>query len=305
MRAKPGLTKCKHMRRILLVLAIVLLPVAVFAVMVLADRSFGRPGRGFDYVVRVDLPAPDSLVALPKVDGPLDSSRPLVVIDAGHGGKDPGAGSGGTREKDLTLALAKALRDDLLRKGGVRVALTRSDDRYLFLPERSSIARRLGADLFISIHADSTEVSSGAIGATVYTLSAKGSSQVAERMAARENAADEIGGVKIEEQGGSVGAILVDLSQRETQAKSEELARLILREGQGRMPFKETGSQSAAFAVLKSPDVPSILFESGYINNPVDLARLTSQAGRIAFAEAVGQAIRAFFARTGSSTNGV
>ncbi len=293
------------MRRILLVLAIVLLPVAVFAVMVLADRSFGRPGRGFDYVVRVDLPAPDSLVALPKVDGPLDSSRPLVVIDAGHGGKDPGAGSGGTREKDLTLALAKALRDDLLRKGGVRVALTRSDDRYLFLPERSSIARRLGADLFISIHADSTEVSSGAIGATVYTLSAKGSSQVAERMAARENAADEIGGVKIEEQGGSVGAILVDLSQRETQAKSEELARLILREGQGRMPFKETGSQSAAFAVLKSPDVPSILFESGYINNPVDLARLTSQAGRIAFAEAVGQAIRAFFARTGSSTNGV
>ena len=167
------------MRRILLVLAILLLPVAVFAAMVLADRSFGQPGRGFDYVVKVDLPEPGSLAALPKIEGPLDASRPLVVIDAGHGGKDPGAGAGSTREKDLTLALAKALRDDLLRKGGIRVALTRSDDRYLFLPERTSIARRLGADLFISIHADSTEVSSGAIGATVYTLSGKGSSQVA------------------------------------------------------------------------------------------------------------------------------
>lgn len=291
------------MRRILLVLLVLLFPVAVFAAMVLADRSFGRPGRGFDYVVKVDLPAPAALAALPKIEGPLDASRPLVVIDAGHGGKDPGAGLGNVREKDLTLALAKALRDDLLRKGGVRVALTRSDDRYLFLPERTSIARRLRADLFISIHADSTEVSSGAIGATVYTLSAKGSSEVAERMAARENAADEIGGVRIEDQRDSVGAILVDLSQRETQARSEELARLILREGQGRMPLKETTTQSAAFAVLKSPDVPSILFESGYINNPIDVARLTSQAGRMAFAETVGQAIRAYLARTGSSTN--
>ncbi|MFM5950567.1 MAG: N-acetylmuramoyl-L-alanine amidase [Novosphingobium sp.] len=291
------------MRRILLVLAVMLLPVAVFAAMVLADRSFGRPGRGFDYVVKVDLPSPDRMAALPKIEGPMDASRPLVVIDAGHGGKDPGAGSGNTREKDLTLALAKALRDDLLKKGGIRVALTRDDDRYLFLPERSSIARRLGADLFISIHADSTEVSSGAIGATVYTLSAKGSSQVAERMAARENAADEIGGVRIEEQGGTVGAILVDLSQRETQARSEDLARLILREGQGRMPFKENTIQSAAFAVLKSPDVPSILFESGYINNPEDVARLTSASGRSAFAEAVGQAIRAFFARAATSAN--
>ncbi len=290
------------MRRLAFLLLLFLAPLAVFAAMVLADRTFGAAGRGYDYVVKVDLPSPDSLAALPKIEGPLDSSRPLVVIDAGHGGKDPGAGTGATKEKDLTLALALALRDELLRKGGVRVALTRGDDRYLFLAERSAIARRLGADLFISIHADSTEVSTGAVGATVYTLSAKGSNQVAERMAARENAADTIGGVRIEGQSGEVSAILVDLSQRETQAKSEELARLVLREGQGRMPFKETAAQSAAFAVLKSPDVPSILFESGFINNPLDVARLTSAEGRMTFAGVMGSAIRAFFARTRAST---
>lgn len=290
------------MRRLVILLLLFAAPLAVFGAMVLADRTFGAPGRGYDYVVKVDLPTPESLAALPRIEGPLDSSRPLVVIDAGHGGKDPGAGAGATKEKDLTLALALALRDELLRKGGVRVALTRSDDRYLFLPERSAIARRLGADLFISIHADSTEVSSGAIGATVYTLSVKGSNQVAERMAARENAADKIGGVRIEDQSNDVSAILVDLSQREAQAKSEQVARLILREGQGRMPFKEDMPQSAAFAVLKSPDVPSILFESGYINNPADVARLTSAAGRMSFAEVMGSAIRAFFARSRAST---
>jgi N-acetylmuramoyl-L-alanine amidase len=179
--------------------------------------------------------------------------------------------------------------------------LTRSDDRYLLLGERSKIARRLGADLFISIHADSTEVSTGAIGATVYTLSAKGSSEVAERMAARENAADSINGVRIESQNDTVNSILVDLSQRKTQSLSESFAGLILREGQGRMPLKEAAPQSAAFAVLKAPDVPSVLFESGYINNPVDVARLTSPAGRMAFAQVLGQAIRVFFARAATT----
>lgn len=290
------------MRRFVLVLAVILLPLAVFGAMVLADLTFGRPGRGFDYVVKVDLPSPDAAASLPKIEGPMDSSRPLVVIDAGHGGKDPGAGAGPTKEKELTLALALALRDELLRKGGIRVALTRNDDRYLFLPERGAIARRLGADLFISIHADSTEGETEASGATVYTLSAKGSNQVAERMAARENAADRIGGVRIEEQEGAVSAILVDLAQRESQTRSEEFAGLILREGQGRLPFKEDSFQSAAFAVLKSPDVPSVLFESGYINNPVDLARLRSADGRLNFAQSVAQAVRAFFARAAAST---
>ena len=292
------------MRRLLILLGVFMVPVAVFGALVLADRSFGLVGRGYDYVVSVELPEPGAQASLPKVEGPMDATRPLVVIDPGHGGKDPGAGTAGALEKDLTLALALALRDELLRGGGVRVALTRSDDRYIFLGERSVIARRLGADLFISIHADSTEVSTGAVGATVYTLSTKGSNQVAERMAARENAADSINGVAIKDFGENVSAVLVDLSQRRAQAGSETFAGLILREGRGRMPFKEIAPQSAAFAVLKAPEVPSVLFESGYINNPEDVARLTSTSGRLAFAQVLDQAIRVFFARAKASVGG-
>lgn len=286
------------MRRTILFAFIILAPLAVFGALVLADHNLGRPGRGYDYIVSVDLPDPKVGASLPKIEGPLDASRPLVVIDAGHGGKDPGAGQGSLKEKALTLMLAQALRDELLKQGGVRVALTRSDDNYLFLGERPAIARRLGADLFISIHADSTDGDGSARGATVYTLSAKGSNQTAERMAARENAADLVYGVRIEGQSSDVSAVLVDLAQRQTQALSESFARLILREAQGVMPFKETEPQSAAFAVLKSPDVPSVLFETGYINNTDDVARLTSPAGRAGFAAALAQAIRVYFART-------
>jgi N-acetylmuramoyl-L-alanine amidase len=285
------------MRRALQVLLLLLVPVAVFAAMVGADRAFGQPGRGLAYVQKIQLPPHGGQVGLPKVEGPLDASRPLVVIDAGHGGKDPGAGTRAPYEKDLVLGLALALRDELLKRGGVRVALTRSDDTYLFLPERSGIARRLGADLFISIHADSTAGATGASGATAYVLSGKGSNEVAERMAARENAADIVNGVVVGGQSDAVSAILVDLSQRETQTQSELLGSLILREGQGRMKFRESTVQSAAFAVLKAPDVPSVLFEAGYINNPDDAGRLASASGRADFATLMARAIQVFFAR--------
>lgn len=283
-------------RRLMLFLAL-LAPVAVFAAMVVVDRSFGGPGRGYGYVIRIELPPIDQQTGLPKILGPADPTRPLVVIDAGHGGKDPGAGTGALNEKTLTLALALALRDELLAKGGIRVALTRDDDTYVVLPERSAIARRLGADLFLSIHADSTDGDGSANGATIYTLSDKGSNEAAERIAARENAADIINGVKLREQSDAVSSILVDLSQRETQSRSEEFARLIQREGQGRILFRERSEQSGAFVVLKSPDMASVLFEAGFINNQEDAARLNSEAGRQAFAQINAQAIRVFFAR--------
>ncbi|MDP3906073.1 N-acetylmuramoyl-L-alanine amidase [Novosphingobium sp.] len=285
------------MQRALFLVLIFIAPVAVFAGMVTVDRIYGAPGRGWDYVVTVLLPPTDNGGNLPQILGPADASRPLVVIDAGHGGRDPGAGAGAVKEKQLTLAMAIALRDELLRGGGVRVALTRDDDRFLVLSDRYNIARRLGADLFISIHADSTETGTGARGATVYTLSDRGSNETAERMAARENAADEVNGIRLEAQTDAVNATLVDLSQRLANSRSEELASLILREGEGRLPFRERTGQSGAFVVLKSPDVPSVLFESGYINNPEDLARLNSVAGRTAIAEVLGKAIRVYFAR--------
>jgi N-acetylmuramoyl-L-alanine amidase len=285
------------MQRWLMILLLFFAPLAVFAAMVGADRLFGAPGRGYDYVVGVVLPPADGVAGLPPIQGPADASRPLVVIDAGHGGKDPGAGTGTIKEKDLTLALAIALRDELLRRGGIRVALTRADDRFLVLGERSAIARRLGGDLFISIHADSTGDNADASGASVYTLSDKGSNEAADKIAARENAADVVNGVNLGGQSGAVNSILVDLSQRESQALSQQFANLILREGAGRIPFREQSEQSAAFAVLKAPDIPSVLFETGYISNAADAARLGSPQGRSTFAAVTARAIQVHFAR--------
>lgn len=289
------------MRRWMIPPLVFVTPLAVFAAMIGADRLFGAPGRGFDYVVEVKLPPADGVVGLPPVEGPQDASRPLVVIDAGHGGKDPGAGTGTIKEKDVTLALARALREELLQRGGIRVALTRGDDRFLVLGERSSIARRLGADLFISIHADSTGDNAEARGASVYTLSDKGTSEAASRFAARENAADVINGVDLGGTTASVSSILVDLSQRESLARSQQFANLILREGADRIPFREKSEQSAAFAVLKAPDIASVLFETGYISNADDAARLSSPQGRQAFAQVTAKAIEAYFARLRAS----
>lgn len=282
-------------RRLPLLLALVA-PVAVFAAMIAADRLLGAPGRGSAYSIRIELPPPGGELGLPPVEGPLDASRPLIVIDPGHGGYDPGAGNGPVKEKDLTLALARALKEQLLNGGGVRVAMTRADDKYLLLEERAGIAQRLKADLFLSIHADSADRPE-ASGATVYTLSDKGSNEIATRLAARENRADTVGGVRLSTTSDAVGAILVDLSQRDTGARSAEFARLILREGAGRLPFRERSQQQAAFVVLKSADLPSVLFEVGYISNDSDAGRLASPAGRHAFAEATAQAVRVYFAR--------
>jgi N-acetylmuramoyl-L-alanine amidase len=188
------------MRQLITLLVVLCAPLAVFGAMVAADRAFGAPGRGFGYVIRLDLPPPGGAVGLPPVAGPADASRPLVVIDPGHGGHDPGASRDGIKEKQLTLALARALRDELVRGGGIRVALTRDDDRFLTLTERSGVARRLKADLFISIHADSTEAETDASGATIYTLSERGSSEIAERLAERENRADAVNGIALDAQ---------------------------------------------------------------------------------------------------------
>ncbi len=253
-----------------------------------------------DYVQRLVLPPAGGEIGLPAVEGPLDASRPLVVIDAGHGGHDPGAGQTEPKEKDVTLALALALRDELLKEGGIRVALTRDDDRFLVLGERAGIARRLGADLFITIHADSADTPE-ATGASVYTLSERGSDEIAARFAARENRADAVGGVRLADQSDTVSAILVDLSQRETAAQSAQLAALLVREGQGEIPYRRDPVQSAAFAVLKSAELPSVLYETGYISNAQDAERLESRAGRAAFATTAARAIRIWFARTRST----
>jgi N-acetylmuramoyl-L-alanine amidase len=237
-------------------------------------------------------PAP---FTLPRVYG-SDDSRPLVVIDAGHGGHDPGAISAdGLREKDLTLKAAKAIRDELLRSGRVRVAMTREDDRYLIHRDRFEVARKLGASLFISVHCDAA-LAADATGATVYTLSEVASDKEAARLAARENKSDILAGIDLAHENRDVSSILIDLTQRETMNASAKFARLLGREAQGLIPVKENYHRMASLLVLKAPDMPSILFETGYISNPRDAAFLNSVDGRRKIAESVNRAVAIHFA---------
>lgn len=279
------------------IVLVFLAPVAVLAGLYAFGMSLPVPALGRDYVIRIELPEAGTPVDLPRVEGPLDPERPLVVLDAGHGGHDPGASGEMAREKTLTLGLARALRDQLLRGGGIRVALTRDEDKFLVLEERAEIARALGADLFLSIHADSAGDRAGVTGASVYTLSATASSEAAARFAARENSADMVNGVPLVNQNESVNAILVELSQRRVLEQSGEFAGLVVREGEGVIDFHPQARRSAALAVLRAPDVPSVLFEAGYISNPEEARRLASPAGQARFAEVMARAIRVYFAR--------
>lgn len=260
------------------------------------------PEWGRDYVVRFLLEPEPLEVELPDIAGPDDPTRPLIVIDAGHGGRDPGSvveGASGQDilEKDIVLALTLALRDELLREGGIRVALTREDDRIVPLAERPEIARQLGADLFLSIHADSAGERSDVEGASIYTLSTEASSEAAARFAERENAADRLNGITIAGQSEEVSTILVELSQQRTQEDATQFSALIEREGEGRIRFHPQARRSAVLAVLRAPDVPGVLFESGFVTNDADRARLTTEEGRREYAQVLARAIRVYFAR--------
>lgn len=235
---------------------------------------------------------------LPVVSGPADDSLPLVVIDAGHGGHDPGAISphGGQLEKDVTLAIAKSVRNEMLKSGRVRVALTRDTDKFIVLQDRFQLARKLRADLFISIHADSAE-SPEATGGTVYTLSEVASDREAQRLAARENKANIINGVNLGGADANVSSILIDLTQRETMNVSADFAKLLFREAAPNMRIRGNSHRFASFIVFKAPDTPSALFETGYLSNEADVTFLASQSGQGKVARALANAIQVHFAR--------
>jgi N-acetylmuramoyl-L-alanine amidase len=243
----------------------------------LADRSDPAPG-------------------LPRILG--DPARPLVVLDAGHGGHDPGAVSpfGARREKDVTLAIATAIRDALAESGRVRVAMTREDDRYLVLKDRYEIARKMQAALFISIHADAAPANDGARGATIYTLSEVASDREAALLAEQQNQSDRIAGASLSGETG-VDRILIDLAQRESMTVSADFAALLKREASGYFPFRPEYHRFASLVVLKAPDVPSILFETGYLTNPTDAAYISSAEGRRQIALGMKSAIETHFAR--------
>ncbi len=248
------------------------------------------------YSLTIPLGPPKSGLPRPKIYGA--AGRPLVVLDPGHGGHDPGAISpgAGKREKNLTLAVAKAIRDELIASGRVRVALTREDDSFIVLSDRSAIARMLKADLFISIHADSAS-NDTANGATVYTLSEIASDREAQMLAARENKVDVINGVNLGGENREIASILVDLAQRETMNVSANFADLLKREAGKLMPFRSDYHRMAGFAVLKAPDTPSVLLEVGYLTNADDVTRLSSDEGQKRIASGVRRAVEIHFAK--------
>lgn len=234
---------------------------------------------------------PPSVVRAPAASGEI-----VVVVDAGHGGHDPGAhGPSGTREKDVTLAISRRLVALLNDEPGMRGVLTRSDDRFLGLRERMERARSANANLFISIHADAA-YNRSAQGSTVYVLSEKAASdEASRRLAARENAA-LIGGVELGDKDPVLASVLMDLSQNASISSSIAVGDAILgnMDRLGRLHRRTV--QQAPFMVLKSPDVPSVLVETAYISNPIDERNLRSPSHQQELARAVLDGIRKYFA---------
>lgn len=262
--------------------ALAAVTVAAGVVLALSGRSGAAAGTSL--TVNLPPPASDRIYSSPVARG-----RPIVVIDAGHGGRDPGARSvsGEILEKDLALALARELRDDLVKRGRVRVAMTRDSDRYLTLDDRAAVARRLGAGLFLSLHMDSAP-NPLARGASVYSLSDVASDAEAARFAAAENR-----GAAADGPAGSVQAILSDLAMRTQMSASADLATRLVRKSAGRFELRPQPHRFASFHVLRRAATPAVLFEAGYISNTDDEALLRSPEHRSAIALALAQAIEA------------
>lgn len=235
--------------------------------------------------------------ATTKPAAPSDS-RPVVVIDPGHGGVDNGTRAGEETEKNLVLAFGLALRDRLEKLGKCRVVMTRTDDTFIPLDDRVKVGRGQAAALFVSIHADYLSRGEGeAQGATIYTVSDKATDAEAERLAESENRADAIGGVNLAQEPTDVADILIDLAQRETRTFSNRFARLLMGEMKGATKMHKNPLKSAGFRVLKAPDVPSVLVELGYVSNKADLEHLVSESWRSKTVNAMAQAIDTFLAK--------
>ena len=221
----------------------------------------------------------------------------VVAVDPGHGGQDPGAISlNGAYEKAITLAAARALRDELKQLGRYRVLLTRDRDVFIRLRDRIAIARAAGADLFVSLHADKVERPE-VRGLSVYTLSERASDAEAAALAEKENRVDLLGGVKLIGETSDVADILIDLVQRDNMNQSAQIAALLVRELSAETLLLPRTHRFAGFAVLKSPDVPSALIELGYLSNPTDERLLRDGKHRRRLAGAIARAIDGYFVR--------
>lgn len=228
---------------------------------------------------------------------PANTGRDIIVaVDPGHGGVDPGAiGPDGLEEKNVTLAIGRLLARRIDAQRGMRAVLTRNSDIFIPLRERMAIARRAKADLFVSVHAD--DVSQRDIaGASVYILSLRGASSEAARwLAQRENDADLKGGVELEDKSSTLASVLLNLSQSATISESMSAARQVIAALDRSVPVRKPVVQQAAFVVLKSPDIPSMLIETDYISDPREDRRLRSPVYQRKIAAAIFLGVRAYF----------
>jgi N-acetylmuramoyl-L-alanine amidase len=231
---------------------------------------------------------------VPGAGGP--DALPLVVIDPGHGGIDPGAANGGEIEKDIVLRFGLALRDKLAASGKVRVAMTRDDDTFLPLADRVKFSRDRGARFFISIHADTLAEGAGVRGATVYTSAPRASDARTAQLAEKENRADLVAGIEAREEQNDVADILFDLTRRETRHMSNQFANILVKTLRQNIATNKNPMRSANFWVLRAYDVPSVLLELGYLSNRDDLALMISQQWRESTSQAVADAIINYFA---------
>jgi N-acetylmuramoyl-L-alanine amidase len=233
-----------------------------------------------------------------RAPGRRPEPKRVVVLDPGHGGNDPGAiGPNGVLEKDVTLGIARELKRQLEASGRYRVTLTRDDDSAMRLRDRVAKARAVGADLFVSIHADSM-ANTQMRGASIYTLSETASDAEAAALAARENRADLLTGIDLSQENKEVASILLDLAQRETLNLSAMLAGALVGELSSEISLLPTNPHRfAGFAVLKAPDVPSVLIELGYLSNQKDAMLLTRPHHRSKVAAAIARAMDRYFAR--------
>ena len=245
--------------------------------------QIGEARRGA-VTVQIAPAMPGVVVSVAKAAG-----RPIVVIDPGHGGRDPGAVavSGTVAEKDLTLALARELRDRLVERGRVRVALTRDSDTYLTLDQRAGVARGLGASLFLSLHMDSAP-NPLARGASVYSLSDVASDAEAASLARAQNADGLVGAAN-----GSVRSMLSDLALRSQMSASAELASRLVRKSGWRIALRPEPHRFATFHVLRRAEAPAVLFEAGYVSNDDDEALLRSPEHRAAIVASLVDTIEA------------
>lgn len=256
------------------------------------------PATAQDFAARAALPEPDDW-ALPKPTDlpppPVIGSGPvLVMLDPGHGGIDPGAEAGDQKEADIVLTFARELKELLVRDGGFRVALTRDDDVFVPLETRLTLAREAGAQVFLSLHADAL-AEGEAVGATVYTLAEDASDEAAAALAERHDRDDLLAGVDLTDQDDTVALVLMDMARTETAPRTDRLAGdLVAAIKAAQLKMHRHPHQTAGFSVLKSPDLPSVLVEIGFLSSESDRKRLNDPDWRARMAGALRDGLKAW-----------